>query len=192
MDGDGFGNPEVSRESVPQPVGYVVDNTDLNDTDASITNFLPVDGYDFEGHGSCRDANQNPYDSLVFAPSADTYPSLEECAAACNSCFCARDIDILYVGFDYLQDLSQPITGVCKCLVGRPSGEDSHDYLLDFVGTCGASGAWGVGSKTSGVGPIIGVSSHDSVKCYAVSLIPLFLSLRLCFSLTLDILSCRS
>ncbi len=32
IDEDGFGNPDVSRESCEQPTGYVADNTDTNDT----------------------------------------------------------------------------------------------------------------------------------------------------------------
>lgn len=35
-DGDGFGNPDISKQACSKPAGYVTDNTDPDDTDSSI------------------------------------------------------------------------------------------------------------------------------------------------------------
>lgn len=52
-DGDGFGNAGVTQNSCSQPSGYVLDNTDLNDSDAnSYPNATEIcDGLDNDGDG---------------------------------------------------------------------------------------------------------------------------------------------
>jgi len=45
-DGDGFGDDDDDVEACLQPTGYVADNTDCDDTDASLTDDCPVDTAD--------------------------------------------------------------------------------------------------------------------------------------------------
>jgi hypothetical protein len=48
-DGDGYGNPDISQKSTVKPSGYVTDNADCNDNDASINpgaDDTPCDGAD--------------------------------------------------------------------------------------------------------------------------------------------------
>lgn len=47
MDGDGLGNPDVSQTACEQPIGYVVDNSDTDDTGSSnLTGVTPVSAFD--------------------------------------------------------------------------------------------------------------------------------------------------
>lgn len=52
-DGDGFGDPNNSQQACTQPNGYVLDNTDFNDTEASLNPDATeiCDGIDNDGDG---------------------------------------------------------------------------------------------------------------------------------------------
>ena len=85
-DSDGYGNPNISTDSCQQPSGYVADNTDCDDSDASVnpaTTEIPYNGKDddcnsatpdddLDGDGfiSVNDCNDN--DSGIFPGAAET------------------------------------------------------------------------------------------------------------------------
>lgn len=142
---------------------------------------LPIVGYDFEGNGHCYDENSYGYDAILYE---SDYFSLDQCAVACTTCLCGYDGQYYYsyIGLEY--DHGSVGNSRCKCLVSRPSSEDSSQYLealYYFVG-CSGMQVWQGGSysrSTSGVGPIVGAEpepygSHDfdlnEWKCYSVSL----------------------
>jgi hypothetical protein len=59
-DGDGFGNPGVSKSSCEKPSGYVLNNTDFNDAEASAypgAQEICNDGVDNDGNSfiDCED-----------------------------------------------------------------------------------------------------------------------------------------
>ena len=60
-DGDGFGNPNLPQESCTQPSGYVANNTDFDDANATIYPNAPelCDGMDNNGNGTI---DENPTD----------------------------------------------------------------------------------------------------------------------------------
>ena len=62
-DGDGYGNPAVSQFACSQPAGYVLDNTDCNDTDNSIYPAAPeiCDGKDNDCDGQTDEDGQSEY-----------------------------------------------------------------------------------------------------------------------------------
>ena len=71
-DGDTFGNPSVSQQSTTQPPGYVIDNTDCDDTNAAVNpgaTEIPYNGIDDD----CNPAT--PDDDL----DGDTYPLATDC-----------------------------------------------------------------------------------------------------------------
>ena len=74
-DGDGYGNPAVSQEVCTQPAGYVADNTDCNDSDASVNPGaaeVPYDGTDQDCSGAgLTDVDGDGYDSIVVAGGTD-------------------------------------------------------------------------------------------------------------------------
>jgi len=78
-DGDGYGNPDVSTESPEQPAGYVLDNTDCDDTDADV----------HPGASEVCDGADNDCDGIV-----DPYPP---CCSfeLCGICLVPAGLSIL-------------------------------------------------------------------------------------------------
>jgi hypothetical protein len=70
-DDDGFGNPEITTETCSPPAGYVVDNTDCDDSDASVNLGAAEvcgDSIDQDCDGSdktCSEATQEIIDDVV-------------------------------------------------------------------------------------------------------------------------------
>ncbi len=63
-DGDGFGNPSISKQACTQPTGFVSDNSDFNDNDANSyigAKEICDDGIDNDGDGltDCNDPDCN-------------------------------------------------------------------------------------------------------------------------------------
>ncbi|MFH1466576.1 MAG: putative metal-binding motif-containing protein [Pseudomonadota bacterium] len=74
LDGDGFGDAESSVTGCSAPSGYVTDDTDCDDTDASVypgslAPEIPDDGIDSncDGNDGCTDLNCDGLPDLVFA-----------------------------------------------------------------------------------------------------------------------------
>ena len=66
-DGDGYGNPNQSMSASSQPYGYVLDNTDCDDTNASIhpgATEIAGDGIDQDCDGKDKQAVVNTADSI--------------------------------------------------------------------------------------------------------------------------------
>ncbi|WP_370476087.1 MopE-related protein [Tamlana flava] len=63
LDGDGFGNPNVSQQSNTQPTGYVGNNTDCNDNEANAYpgNAEVCDGIDNNCDGQVDEGVENTY-----------------------------------------------------------------------------------------------------------------------------------
>jgi len=92
-DGDGYGNPNATTAACAPPVGYVVDNTDCDDTDDTIYPGAPepCDGVDHNCDGQtnqiqtwCRDADGDGYGDAT-----DTQDACEQPAgyvADCSDC----------------------------------------------------------------------------------------------------------
>lgn len=69
-DSDGYGNPDVSQSATSQPEEYVIDNTDCDDTDASIHPGA-VDTPDDEIDQDCNGVDGNPNLEMLLAYLAD-------------------------------------------------------------------------------------------------------------------------
>ena len=64
VDGDGYGNPSVTTSSCSQPAGYVADNTDCNDNNASVWQLIwGYNDADGDGYGV------NPYHQICSGAS---------------------------------------------------------------------------------------------------------------------------
>ena len=77
-DGDGYGDPSDSTESESQPSGYVTDNTDCDDTDASIhpgATEIRGDGIDQDCNGSDSSLVELDFDPSFYL---DKYPDLQQ------------------------------------------------------------------------------------------------------------------
>jgi uncharacterized delta-60 repeat protein len=74
-DGDGYGDPAVSQAGCTQPAGYVADNTDCNDSDASVNpgaSETPYDGVDQDCSGAdLTDVDGDGYNSTAVAGGTD-------------------------------------------------------------------------------------------------------------------------
>lgn len=81
-DNDSFGNPNVSQESATQPTGYVADNTDCDDTNASINpnateiadNGIDEDCDGFDLQTWYEDADNDSYGNPNVSQTANTPP----------------------------------------------------------------------------------------------------------------------
>ncbi|UKM64066.1 T9SS type A sorting domain-containing protein [Flavobacteriaceae bacterium GSB9] len=83
LDGDGFGNPNISQQSNTQPTGYVGNNTDCNDSEAASYpgNVEVCDGIDNDCDGQVDEGVKNTY---YADTDGDGYGDLGNTQEACS------------------------------------------------------------------------------------------------------------
>ncbi len=130
LDGDGFGNPGVSIPACDQPTGFVLDNTDCDDTQMDINpGALEIcDGIDNDCDGDVDDDDDNLVGSIWYAdadmdgfgdPSTTTFACIAPVGFVANDTDCDDTNDAVFPGAtEECDDLDNNCDGIVDNLAG--------------------------------------------------------------------------
>jgi hypothetical protein len=153
-DSDTFGNPSVSQVAVSQPVGYVADNTDCNDSDANINpNTVWYVGVDADGDGffgSTNSVTQCTSPGAGYSTTAQTTDDCNDSDATINP------NTVWYVGVDADGDgFFGSTNSVTQCTspgAGYSTTAQTTDDCNDSDANINPNTVWYVGVDADGDG----------------------------------------